>query len=97
MRGTDKRSGDLFSHVDLEKRVRMDHPLRTIREMTNTALAALLGNFAALYLEMGRPSIPPEKLLRARRTRRKTSTAATCRFSATNSSSASASPCASTS
>lgn len=41
----------------------MDHPLRTIREMTNTALAALSGDFAALYSGMGRPSIPPEKLL----------------------------------
>ncbi len=65
MHGTDKRSGDLFSCVDLETRVRMDHPLRTIREMTNTALAALSGDFAALYSGMGRPSVPPEKLLRA--------------------------------
>ncbi len=65
MHGTDKRSGDLFSYVDLETRVRMDHPLRTIREMTNTALAALSGDFAALYSGMGRPSVPPEKLLRA--------------------------------
>lgn len=39
MRGTDKRSGELFSYVDLEKRVRKDHPLRPIREMVNTALA----------------------------------------------------------
>jgi transposase len=65
MRGTDKRSGELFSYVDLEKRVRKDHPLRPIREMANTALAVLSGDFAALYSGMGRPSIPPEKLLRA--------------------------------
>ena len=65
MSGTDKRSGDLFSYVDLETRVRMDNPLRTILEMTNTALAALSGDFAALYSGMGRPSVPPEKLLRA--------------------------------
>lgn len=65
MRGTDKRSGELFSYVDLEKRVRPDHPLRPIREMANTALAVLSGDFAALYSGMGRPSIPPEKLLRA--------------------------------
>jgi transposase len=65
MRGTDKRSGDLFSYVDLEERVRKDHPLRPIREMANTALAALSGDFAALYSGMGRPSIAPEMLLRA--------------------------------
>lgn len=65
MRGTDKRSGELFSYVDLEQRVRKDHPLRPIREMANTALAVLSGDFAALYSGMGRPSIPPEKLLRA--------------------------------
>lgn len=65
MRGTDKRAGKLFSYVDLEKRVRKEHPLRPIREMANTALAVLSGDFAALYSGMGRPSIPPEKLLRA--------------------------------
>jgi transposase len=65
MRGTDKRSGELFSYVDLEKRVRKDHPLRPIREMANSALAVLSGDFSALYSGMGRPSIPPEKLLRA--------------------------------
>ncbi|SDH95636.1 IS5 family transposase [Roseospirillum parvum] len=65
MRGTDKRSGDLFSYVDLEKRVRQGHPLRPIREMANTALAVLSADFAALYSGMGRPSIAPEMLLRA--------------------------------
>jgi transposase len=65
MRGTDKRSGALFSYVDLEKRVKKEHPLRPIREMANTALAALSGDLAALYSGMGRPSIPPEMLLRA--------------------------------
>lgn len=65
MRGTDKRSGELFSYVDLEKRVRRDHPLRPIREMANTALEVLSGDFAALYSGMARPSIPPEMLLRA--------------------------------
>lgn len=63
MRGADKRSGELFSYVDLEKRVRKDHPLRPIREMANTALAVLAGDFSALYSGMGRPSIPPEMLL----------------------------------
>jgi transposase len=65
MRGTDERSGELFSYVDLEKRVRRDHPLRPIREMANTALTLLSGAFAALYSGTGRPSIAPEMLLRA--------------------------------
>jgi transposase len=65
MRGGDERSGELFSYVDLEARVRRDHPLRAIREMVNKALAALEQEFAALYSPIGRPSIPPEKLLRA--------------------------------
>src|ERR1700726_1281932 len=65
MRGTDKRSGELFSYVDLEQRVRRDHPLRVIRSLTDGALSALSDDFAALYSGMGRPSIPPEMLLRA--------------------------------
>ena len=66
MRGSDQRSGALFSYVDLEARVRSDHPLRSIRQLTDEALAALSGSFSALYAaRMGRPSIPPEMLLRA--------------------------------
>jgi transposase len=65
MRGSDKRPGELFSYVDLEQRVRADHPLRVIRELTDTALEALSGDFAALYSGLGRPSIAPEILLRA--------------------------------
>jgi len=65
MRGSDKRSGELFSYVDLEQRVRQDHPLRAIRSLTETALAALADDFAAAYSPVGRPSIPPEMLLRA--------------------------------
>jgi transposase len=65
MRGGDERSGSLFSYVDLETRVGKDHPLRTIRGVVNEALAGLSGEFSALYSSMGRPSIPPEKLLRA--------------------------------
>ena len=49
MRGSDGRSGSLFSYVDLEARVRSDHPLRPIREIANAALADLTGEFAALY------------------------------------------------
>jgi len=65
MRGGDDRTGELFSYVDLETRVRRDHPLRAIRVIVNEALSALEQDFAALYPPIGRPSIPPEKLLRA--------------------------------
>lgn len=65
MRGSDERTGELFSYVDLEARVRPDHPLRSIREIVNAALEQLQPDFAALYSKMGRPSIAPEKLLRA--------------------------------
>lgn len=65
MRGSDERSGSLFSYVDLEARVRGDHPLRTIREIANAALIDLSRDFTALYTDFGRPSIAPEKLLRA--------------------------------
>jgi transposase len=65
MRGTDERSGSLFSYVDLERRVPTDHPLRAIREIANGALLDLSAEFAVMYAPLGRPSIPPEKLLRA--------------------------------
>jgi len=65
MRGDDEICGVLFSYVDVEDRVRADHPLGVIREIANAALAALSGDFAALYSGMGRPWVPPEKLLRA--------------------------------
>ncbi|MBO0719077.1 MAG: IS5 family transposase [Rhizobiales bacterium] len=65
MRGDDEICGRFFSYIDLEDRVRADHPLRPIREIANAALAALSGDFAALYSGLGRPSVPPEKLLRA--------------------------------
>lgn len=65
MRGGDGQTGELFSYVDLEARVRRNHPLRAIRGVVNEALSALERDFAALYSPIGRPSIPPEKLLRA--------------------------------
>src|SRR5688500_3148528 len=65
MRGADGRSGALFSYVDLEVRVPHGHPLRTIRLIVNEALAGLSPGFHDLYARIGRPSIPPEKLLRA--------------------------------
>src|SRR5215207_2606936 len=65
MRGSDKRSGSLFSYVDLEARVRRDHPLRAIRHFADGALEALTVGLGELYSSTGRPSIPPEMLLRA--------------------------------
>ena len=70
MRGDDHKTGKLFSYVDLEARVRRDHPLRAIRLMVNEALLELEREFAGLYAPIGRPSIPPEKLLRAMLLRR---------------------------
>ena len=65
MRGSDGGTGLLFSYVDLEARVRVDRPLRTIRGVVNAALNDLSKDFAALYTDFGRPSIAPERLLRA--------------------------------
>jgi transposase len=65
MRGQDGRTGSMFSYVDLEERVPVNHPLRKIREFVNAALAALNAEFAKLYSTDGRPSIAPERLLRA--------------------------------
>jgi transposase len=65
MRGSDARSGELFSYVDLEERVPAKHPLRVIRRIVNDVLALLDAEFAALYAAGGRPSIAPERLLRA--------------------------------
>lgn len=65
MRGSDGIAGSLFSYVDLEKRVRADHPLRVIRGIVNATLTDLSSEFDALYSPFGRESIPPERLLRA--------------------------------
>ena len=65
MRGADETTGSLFSYVDLEARIPARHPLRTIRQVVNEALASLDADFAALYTDLGRPSIPPERLIRA--------------------------------
>ena len=65
MRGTDDHSGSLFSYVDLEARVPADHPLRPIRALVDEALLVLSPDFERLYSKTGRPSIAPEKLLRA--------------------------------
>jgi transposase len=65
MRGSDAVAGSLFSYIDLEKRVRADHPLRVIRSVVNATLGDLSAAFDALYSPFGRESIPPERLLRA--------------------------------
>src|SRR6202047_5116124 len=65
MRGTDQRSGSLFSYVDIEARVRKEHPLRGVCELVNGALSKLDKRFGELYSKDGRPSIAPERLLRA--------------------------------
>lgn len=65
MRGADDRSSQLFSYVDLEARVPKGHPLRAMRDLVNPALVRLDDRFAALYKDGGRPSIAPERLLRA--------------------------------
>jgi transposase len=65
MRGADEQSGSMFSYVSLEERVPPDHPLRAIRRITDRALAQLSPQFGRLYINFGRPSIAPEKLLRA--------------------------------
>lgn len=65
MRGREDRSESLFSYVRLEERVPADYPLRPIRALADEVLAGLNGRFEALYSGTGRPSIPPEMLLRA--------------------------------
>ena len=65
MRGDDVQQEAMFSYLSPEARVPRDHPLRPIRDMVNKALAELSGEFQAMYSREGRPSIPPEKLLRA--------------------------------
>ncbi len=65
MRGTDEKSRSLFSYVDLEDRIPVKHPLRKIRRVVNDALASLDAEFEALYVDFGRPSIAPERLIRA--------------------------------
>jgi transposase len=65
MRGDDRQTGWMFSYVSPEERVPADHPLRTIRQMTDAMFERLSPRFDQLYSAIGRPSIPPEKLLRA--------------------------------
>src|SRR5471030_1415096 len=65
MRGTDHQQSHMFSYLSPEARVRKDHPLRVVRTMVDEVLAALSPQFDRMYASEGRPSIAPEKLLRA--------------------------------
>jgi transposase len=65
MRGHDHQAAHLFSYVSPEQRIPADHPLRAIRQMTDRVLATLSPKFTRMYSKIGRPSIAPEKLLRA--------------------------------
>jgi transposase len=65
MRGKDEQQLDVFSYVNPEQRVPQEHPLRSLRAMTDKALQQLKPRFQHLYAKIGRPSIAPEKLLRA--------------------------------
>ena len=65
MRGDDRQPGQLFSYVSPETRVPADHPLRAIRTQVDALLREMSPDFDQLYAAVGRPSIPPERLLRA--------------------------------
>jgi transposase len=65
MRGVDRQQSSMFSYISAEQRVPKDHPLRPIRAMADAALKRLGPCFDAIYASSGRPSIAPEKLLRA--------------------------------
>ena len=65
MRGTDQPQSTMFSYVSPEARIPDDHPLRATREIANRALGRLDRKFRSLYSRTGRPSVPPEQLLRA--------------------------------
>src|SRR5437879_5794742 len=65
MRGTDFQQSAMFSYLSPEQRVPADHPLRAIRQIVDKVLKQLSRLFSRMYSQVGRPSIPPEKLLRA--------------------------------
>ena len=65
MRGEQDPQVSMLAFIDMETRVPLDHPLRTIRRLADEALAALSPTFEAMYAACGRPSIPPERLLKA--------------------------------
>ena len=67
MRGDDRRPEPMFSYVSAEERIPRDHPLRAIRTLVDDVLRDMSRDFSRVYATTGRPSIPPEQLLRALR------------------------------
>ena len=65
MRGDDQQQAGMFSYVSLEDRVPQDHPLRAIRKSVDEILRAMGKDLDGMYASTGRPSVPPERLLRA--------------------------------
>src|SRR5215207_207469 len=65
VRGEQDPQVSMLAFIDVETRIPLDHPLRSIRRLADEALAALSPTFDAMYAEVGRPSIPPERLLKA--------------------------------
>lgn len=65
MRGVDRKQQSLFSYISIEDRIAADHPLRRMKHLTDTVLATMSQQFDEIYAEGGRPSIAPERLLRA--------------------------------
>src|SRR5215469_843963 len=65
MRGPDTQQSAMFSYISAERRVPADHPLRPMRTMVDVALKSMSRSFSRIYVDWGRPSIAPEKLLRA--------------------------------
>ncbi len=88
MRGADDKQSSMFSVVSPEKRIPADHPLRRIKAMADEILAGLSSTFDAMYSSVGRPSIPPERLLKSQilmalysvRSDRQSSSTTTCCF-----------------
>ena len=65
MRGTDHKQNALFSYINIEERIAQDHPLRRVKVLADMVLRTMSAQFDSLYAEGGRPSIAPERLLRA--------------------------------
>lgn len=65
MRGDSTNQGELFSYVSLEARIPDNHPIRKVRKIVDTALAEIEPAFNDMYSSVGRPSIPPEQLIRS--------------------------------
>src|SRR5882672_11635377 len=65
MRGDERFQEEMFSYGSLSERIPQDHPLRRIRALADEAMSSLAGSFEQMYSKLGRPSIPPQQMLRA--------------------------------